>query len=277
MKDKFWTFLKVLIALGVSIFIYNFFTGEFSPNVGQSFLIKSSLEMLSDILTESVNDNATGESARKNFKSFSEKVSKGEITPEEFQDVAAAILNIRMEEEINIDSELKKIILDMEFAQKEIGLIKLSDKALDEKYESIALKIEELAAFQEENIPNLILKDQWSKITSSLESQTAKKSRNVEIIIAYEPVEPIRESPTSSLNSRESNITIIERPSIIVPLIKITDDLDVLVDSMIMLHWDSTKVQHLHQSLERLKYAKILKNLKPKKIEKATEPGPPNN
>ena len=277
MKDKFWTFLKVLIALGVSIFIYNFFTGEFSPNVGQSFLIKSSLEMLSDILTESVNDNATGESARKNFKSFSEKVSKGEITPEEFQDVAAAILNIRMEEEINIDSELKKIILDMEFAQKEIGLIKLSDKALDEKYESIALKIEELAAFQEENIPNLILKDQWSKITSSLESQTAKKSRNVEIIIAYEPVEPIRESPTSSLNSRESNITIIERPSIIVPLIKITDDLDVLVDSMIMLHWDSTKVLRLHQSLERLKHAKILKNLKPKKIEKATEPGPPNN
>ena len=277
MKDNFWTFLKVLIALGVSIFIYNFFTGEFSPNVGQSFLIKSSLEMLSDILTESVNDNATGESARKNFKSFSEKVSKGEITPEEFQDVAAAILNIRMEEEINIDSELKKIILNMEFAQKETELIKFSDIALDEKYEAIALKIEELAAFQEENIPNLILKDQWSKITSSLESQTGKKSRNVEIIIAYEPVVPIRESPTSSLNSRESNITIIESPSIIVPLIKITDDLDVLVDSMIMLHWDSTKVQHLHQSLERLKYAKILKNLKPKKIEKATEPGPPNN
>ena len=277
MKDKFWTFLKVLIALGVSIFIYNFFTGEFSPNVGQSFLIKSSLEMLSDILTESVNDNATGESARKNFKSFSQKVSKGEITPEEFQDVAAAILNIRMEEEINIDSELKKIILNMEFAQKETELIKFSDIALDEKYEAIALKIEELAAFQEENIPNLILKDQWSKITSSLESQTGKKSRNVEIIIAYEPVVPIRESPTSSLNSRESNITIIESPSIIVPLIKITDDLDVLVDSMIMLHWDSTKVQHLHQSLERLKYAKILKNLKPKKIEKATEPGPPNN
>ncbi|MCH8273131.1 MAG: hypothetical protein IIB41_07740 [Candidatus Marinimicrobia bacterium] len=275
MKDNFWTFLKVLIALGVSIFIYNFFTGEFSPNAGQSFLIKSSLEMLSDILTESVNDNATGESVRKNFKSFSEKVSKGEITPEEFQDVAAAILNIRMEEEINLDSELKKIILNMEFAQKETGLMKLSHKALDEKYESIALKIEELAAFQEENIPYLILKDQWSKITSSLESLTAKKNRNGEIIIAYEPAVPIRESPTSSLNRRESNITIIESQSTIVPLIKITDDLDVLVDSMIMLHWDSTKVLHLHQSLKRLKHAKILKKLLPKKIEKAT--GPHNN
>ncbi len=277
MKDNFLTLLKVLFALGVSIFIYNFFTGEFSPNVEQSSLIKSSLEMLSDILTESVNDNATGESVRKNFKSFSEKVSKGEITPEEFQDVAAAILNIRMEEGINIDSELKKIILDMEFAQKETELNKLSGKALDEEYESIALKIEELAVFQEENLPNFILNDRWSKITSSLESQTAQKSRDVEIIIAYDPVEPIRESPTSSPNRRESNITIIESPSIIVPLIKITDNLDVLVDSMMMIHWDSTKVLHLKQSLERLKHAKTLKNPKPKKNDKATEPGAPNN
>ena len=277
MKENFWTLLKVLFAIVVAVIIHNYFSGASSSNVAKSLLIDSSLERLNKILTESISDNATGESARKNFKSFSEKVSKGEITPEEFQDVAAAILNIRMDEGINIDSELKKIILDMEFAQKESEFNKLYGKALDAKYESIALKIEELAVFQEENIPNLILNDQWSKITSSLAPQKPKKSRDVEIVIAYEPVEPIRESPTSSLNRRESNITIIESPSIIVPLIKITDDLDVLVDSMIMLHWDSTKFQHLHQSLERRKYAKILKNLKPKKIEKATEPGPPNN
>ena len=105
--------------------------------------------MLNNILSESVPDNKTGENARKSFQVFSEKISKGEITPEEFQDVAAAILNIRMEEGINIDSELKKIILDMEFAQKEAELNRLSGKTLDAKYESIALKIEELPAFQD--------------------------------------------------------------------------------------------------------------------------------
>ena len=277
MKENFWTMLKVLFTLGVSILIYNYFNGEFSSNVEQSSLIKSSLAMLNDILAESVYNNETGENARKSFQAFSEKVSKGEITPEEFQDVAAAILNIRMEEGINIDSELKKIILDMEFAQKEAELNKLSGKALNAKYESIALKIEELAAFQEENMPNLILKNQWSKITPSSEPQTLTKSRNVEIVIAYEPVEPNRESPTSSLNRRESNIRIIESPPIIVPLIKITDNLDVLVDSMIMIHLDSMKVIHFKKSLERLKHAKTLKYLKQEKIEKATEPGPPNN
>lgn len=277
MKDNFWTTLKILFAIGVSILIYNYFNGEFSSNVEQSSLIKSSLEMLSDILTESVPDNATGESARKNFKSFSEKVSKGEITPEEFQDVAAAILNIRMEEVINIDSELKKIILDMEFAQKGAELNTLTGNALEEKYESIALKIEELAAFQEENIPNLILTDRWSKITLPLESPTSNKSRGVEIDIGYEPVEPIRESATSSSIRRESNITIIERPPVILPLIKITDNLDVLVDSTIMIHLDSMKVLQFRLSLERLRHSKTLKNLKTKKIIKATERGPSDN
>jgi len=232
--------------------------------------------MLNDILTESVNKNETGENARKSFEAFSEKVSKGEITPEEFQDVAVAILNIRMEEGINIDRELKKIILDMEFAQKEADLNKLTGKALDPKYESIALKIEELAAFQEENLPNLIINDRWSKITPSSEPPTSKKSHDVEILISYEPVEPIRESPTS-LNRIESNITIIESPPIIVPLIKITDNLDVLVDSMIMMHLDSIKVIHLKQSLERLKHAKTMKNPKTKKIDETLEPGSPKD
>ena len=160
MKENFWTLLKVLFAIVVAVIIHNYFSGASSTNVAKSLLIDSSLERLNKILTESISDNATGESARKNFKSFSEKVSKGEITPEEFQDVAAAILNIRMDEGINIDGELEKIILDMEFAQKEAELNKLSGITLDAKYESIALKIEELAAFQEENMPNLILNEQ---------------------------------------------------------------------------------------------------------------------
>ena len=259
MKENFWAMLKVLFAIGFSVLIYNYFSGEFSSKVEQSSLIKSSLAMLNNILSESVPDNKTGENARKSFQVFSEKISKGEITPEEFQDVAAAILNIRMEEGINIDSELKKIILDMEFAQKEAELNRLSGKTLDAKYESIALKIEELAAFQEENLPYLTLREQLSKVTPSAEFQTLKKSSTMEVIVSYEPVEAVMESQTSSFNRRESNITIIESPPIIAPLIKITHNLDVLVDSMIMIHLDSARVLLLKQSLERLQHAKSLK------------------
>ena len=260
MKDNIWTMLKVMFTIAVSILIYNYFNGEFSPNIAKSTLIDSSLEMLKDILAESVNDNETGESARKNFQSFSEKVSKGEITPEEFQDVAAAILNIRMEKGINIDSDLQKIILDMKFAQKEAELNKLSGKVSDAQYESIALKIEELASFQEENIPILTLTDHWSKITPAAEPQMPKKSSRVEIIIAYDPVEPVRVSPTS-LNRRESSTTIIENSPRVVPLIKITDNLDVLVDSTMIIHLDSVELILLKKSLERLQHAKSLKKI----------------
>ena len=256
MKENFWTLLKVLSAIGVSIIIHNYFSGDFSSNVVRSTLIDSSLEMLNDILTESVNDNATGESARQNFKSFSEKVSKGEITPEEFQDVAAAILNIRMEERVNIDSELKKIILDMEFAEKVAELNKMSGTALNAKYESIALKIEELAAFQEENIPNLILNDQWSKVTPSTMPQNLNKSGKVEIIVSYEPIEPVRETSTSSLIRTKFSSIIIDKSPKVIPLIKISDNLDVIIDSLMIMHLDSMKVIHLHKSLKRLKHAK---------------------
>ena len=269
--------LKVLFAIGVSIVIYNYFSGEFSSNIAQSSLIDSSLEMLNDILAESVTDNETGASARKSFQSFSEKVSKGEITPEEFQDVAAAILNIRMEEGVNIDSELEKIILDMEFAQKVAELNKMSGKALNAKYESIALKIEELAAFQEENIPNLTVSDQRSKITSPAELQTPKKSGKVEIIVLYDPVEPVRETQTSSLNRRELSTIIIESLPRVTPLIKVTENLDVLIDSTMIRDLDSVKVIHLKKSLERLRHVKPLKKIKPKKIDKAAEPAAPNN
>jgi len=269
MKDNIWTMLKVLFTIVVSILIYNYFNGEFSPNIAKSTLIDSSLEMLKDILAESVNDNETGE----------RKVSKGEITPEEFQDVAAAILNIRMEKGVNIDSDLQKIILDMKFAQKEAELNKLSGKVSDAQYESIALKIEELASFQEENIPILTLNDHWSKITPAAEPQMPKKSSRVEIIIAYDPVEPVRVSPTSptSLNRRESSTTIIESSPRVVPLIKITDNLDVLVDSTMIIHLDSVKLILLKKSLERLQHAKTLKKIIMKKIDAAAESPPSDN
>ena len=279
MNDNIWTMLKVLFTIVVSILIYNYFNGEFSPNIAKSTLIDSSLEMLKDILAESVNDNETGKSARKNFQSFSEKVSKGEITPEEFQDVAAAILNIRMEKGVNIDSDLQKIILDMKFAQKEAELNKMSGKASDAQYESIALKIEELASFQEENKPILTLNDHWSKITPAAEPQMLKKGSSVEIIIAYDPVEPVRVSPTSptSLNRRESSTTIIESSPRVVPLIKITDNLDVLVDSTMIIHLDSVKLILLKKSLERLQHAKTLKKIIMKKIDAAAESPPSDN
>jgi len=161
-----------------------------------------------------------------------------------------------MEERVNVDSELKKIILDMEFAEKVAELNKMSGKALNAKYETIALKIEELAAFQEENIPNLILNDQWSKVTPSPMSQNLNRSGKVEIIVSYEPVEPVRESSTSSLNRVEYSNIIIERLPRVLPLIKITDDLDVMVDSVLIMHLDSMKIIHLHKSLKRLKHSK---------------------
>ena len=277
MKENFWTMLKVLFTIGMSILIYNYFNGEFSPNVAKSSLINSSLEMLNDILAQSVNNNETGENARKSFRSFSEKVSKGEITPEEFKDVAAAILNIRMEEGINIDSELEKIILDMDFAQKEAELNEMSGKALDAQYESIALKIEELASFQEENIPIITLNDQWSKITQPTAPQLSDKSSGVEVIIAYDPVEPMRETPTTSHTRRELSATIIERSPLNVPLIKITDNLDVLVDSTMIIHLDSVKLIHLKKSLERLQHAKTLRKIIMKKADETAKPAPFDN
>lgn len=270
MKENFWTMLKVLFATGLSILIFNYFSGNFSSNIEQSSLIKSSLAMLNDILSESVSNNETGDIARRSFRAFSEKVSKGEISPDEFQDIAAAILNIRMEQGIKLDSELKKIILDMEFAEKEAELNDLSGRTLDAKYEAIALKIEELAAFQDENLPNLTLTDQWSKVSQP--TKLPNKRGNMEIIVSYDPVEPISESPTSSITRREGNIIIIETPQIIAPLIRITPNLDVIVDSIIMIHMDSAKVQFLKKSLDRLQHAKTLN-----KIIEATAPESPEN
>ena len=90
-----------------------------------------------------------------------------------------------------------------------------------------------------------------------------KKGSIVEIIIAYDPVEPVRVSPTSptSLNRRESSTIIIESSPRVVPLIKITDNLDVLVDSTMIIHLDSLELILLKKSLERLHHAKTLKKI----------------
>ncbi len=276
MKENFWTTLKVLTAIGASLVIYNYFNGKFSSNLNQSALINS-LTALNDILTKSVNDNKTGEYARKEFESFSEKVSSGEIAPEEFQDVAAAILNIRLEEGAKLDTELKKIILDMEFARKESELNKMSGEVLDEKYESIALKIKELALFQEENIKNLSLTDQWSKLTPTTEPQTSQDNYEVNVIISYEPVEPITESSISSPERNESNIIIIDRAPRVAPLIKITDKLDVIVDSAMVRHLDSKRVKHLKKSLERLQHAKTLKRIDLNEKDKSAQDDSPTD
>ena len=258
MKENFWTTLKVLTAIAASLIIYDYFSGKFSSNLNQSALINS-LTALNDILTKSMNDTETAEYARKEFETFSEKVSSGEIAPEEFQDVAAAILNIRLEEGAKLDTELKKIILDMEFARKEAELNMMSGEVLDEKYESIALKIEELALFQEENIKNLSLTDQWSELTPSTKPQTSQYNYEENVIISYVPVEPITESAISSPKRHESSVIIIDRSPRVAPLIKITDKLDVIVDSAMVRHLDSKRVKHLKESLARLQHVKTLK------------------
>ena len=263
MNEKFWTFFKIITAVIATVLIYNFMNKGTVSEFIEPSLVESSMDKLHEILMSRTREEGAKEDLDKIFEEFSEKVAGGEIAPEEVEDIASSILNLRMTVNTDFDAEIHRIIVEMKKAQKKVHSNVASKKAISIKLDSIAIRIEELSLFQEENLSELIGIDRWSEpgITGGTAEQPLPEDEQV--VLEYLPVNPVEVAPLAPIKREESELTIIGRLPVFLSPITITDKLHIIIDSSRIMKMDSVELRKLEISLKKLKLIKTLR-LKPK-------------
>ena len=263
MNEKFWTFIKIIAAVIATVLIYNFMNKGILSEFIEPSIVESSMDKLHEILMSRTREADAKENLDKIFEEFSEKVAGGEIAPEEVEDIASSILNLRMVVNPDFDAEIRRIIVEIEKAQENVDFSAASKQAISIELDSIAIRIEELSAFQEENLSELIGIDRWSEplITGGRVAQLSQEDEQV--VLEYLHVNPVEVAPLAPIERKESELTIIGTLPVSLPPIKITKKLHIIIDSSRMSKMDSVKLRKLEYSLKNLKLIKTIR-LKPK-------------
>ena len=259
MNEKFWTFIKIIAAVIATVLIYNFMNKGILSEFIEPSLVESSMDKLHEILMSRTREADAKDNLDKIFEEFSEKVVDGEIAPEEVEDIASSILNLRMVVNPDFDAEIRRIIVEIEKAQESVDFPVASKQAISIKLDSIAFRIEELSAFQEENLSELIGIDRWSEplITGGRVAQQSQEDEQV--ILEYLHVNPVEVAPLAPIDRKESELTIIGRLPVSLPPITITEKLHIIIDSSRMSKMDSVKLRKLENSLKNLKLIKTIR------------------
>ena len=259
MNEKFWTFIKIIAAVIATVLIYNFMNKGILSEFIEPSLVESSMDKLHEILMSRTREADAKENLDKIFEEFSEKVTGGEIAPEEVEDIASSILNLRMVVNPDFDAEIRRIIVEIERAQENVDFSVASKQAISIKLDSIAIRIEELSAFQEENLSELIGIDRWSEplITGGTVVQLSQEDEQV--VLEYLHVNPVEVAPLAPIERKESELTIIGRLPVSLSPITITKKLHIIIDSSRMSKMDSVKLRNLENSLKKLKLIKTIR------------------
>lgn len=259
MNEKFWTFIKIIAAVIATVLIYNFMNKGILSEFIEPSLVESSMDKLHEILMSRTREADAKENLDKIFEEFSEKVVDGEIAPEEVEDIASSILNLRMVVNPDFDAEIRRIIVEIERAQGSVDFPVASKRAISIKLDSIAIRIEELSAFQEENLSELIGIDRWSEplITGGRVAQLSQEDEQV--VLEYLHVNPVEVAPIAPIERKESELTIIGRLPVSLSPITITEKLHIIIDSARMSKMDSVKLRKLEYSLKNLKLIKTIR------------------
>jgi len=182
MNDNFWTVIKIVAAIAATILIYNFLDPDSSIEFNSFSNIDTSIEKLGEILSASIEDRDARREAELEFNEFSDMVIEGEIAPEEFEEIASSILNMRMSEISETDERNQAIIRQLRRAQFSSNVIAESQEELDVKLESIALKIKDLTTFQEEYYGHFLHSDMLADLKNAPEVPEVIEQNTVEMV-----------------------------------------------------------------------------------------------
>ncbi len=259
MNERIWTFIKIIAAVIATVLIYNFMNYGIVSNFIEPSLVESSMHKLHEILMSRTREADAKENLDKIFAEFSEKVVEGEIAPEEVEDIASSILNLRMVVNPDFDAEIRRIIVEIEKAQENVDFSAASKEAISIKIDSIASRIEELFSFQEENLSELIGIDRWSESVIAGGTVVQPSPEDEQVVLEYLPVNPVEVAPLAPIEREESQLTIIGTPPVPRSPITITEKLHIFIDSSRMLKMDSVKLRKLESSLKKLKLIKTIR------------------
>ena len=258
MNEKFWTFIKIITAVIATVLIYNFMNKGILSEFIEPSLVESSMDKLREILMNRTREADAKEDLDKIFEEFAEKVLEGEISPEEVEDIASSILNLRMTVNPDFDAEIRRIIVEIEKAQEKDHSNGASKEAISMKLDSIAIRIKELSSFQEENLSELIRIDRWSEPLITGGTVVEALPEDEQVVLEYLPVNPVEVAPLAPIEREKSELTIIGRLPVTLSPIKITNRLHIIIDSSRIMKMDSVKLRKLEMSLKKLKLIKTL-------------------
>jgi len=259
MNEKFWTFIKIIAAVTATVLIYNFMNKGMLSEFIEPSLVESSMDKLHEILMSRTQEEGAKEDIDKIFEEFSEKVVEGEISPEEVEDIASSILNLRMIVIPDFDAEIRRIIAEIEKVQQKDHSSVASKEAISLKLDSVANRIKELYSFQEENLSELIGIDRWSQpvIGGGIVEQPVPGDEQV--VLEFLHIDPTEIAPLVPIERDKSELTIIGRTPVSLSPIRITDKLHIIIDSSRIMELDSVKLRKLEIGLKKLKLIKTLR------------------
>ena len=276
MNDNFWTVLKIVAAVGATFLVYDILDSGSSVEIDKFSLIDSSIEKLGDILSASIEDNDARREARSEFEDFSDLVSEGEISPDKIEEIASSILNLRMRKDSEVGRGAKEIIRIIRRARATSSFIVESTEELEVKLDSIAIRINNLRAFQEEYYQRFLHSKDLTDMKNFHEQSEIKELDKIQIVIEFDPVVTIQKTPLTANLRKKSKIVIIGETFENVPPLQITENLNIFIDYTRLNMMDSVKVVEFHKKINELKSFKpiihhILEENKEKSVKSTTE------
>lgn len=260
MNDNFWTVLKIVVAVGATILVYKFLDSGSSVEIKNFSLIDTSIEKLGEILSASIEDNDARREAKLEFKEFSDLVMEGEIAPDEIEDIASSILNMRMRKTPDISKSTKEIIRALKRARATSSFIEESPEELAVILDSIAVKINNLTIFQEEYYQRFLHSEYLTDLKVSAETPWLIESDKIQVVIDFDPVVIVSPTPRNANLRKKSEIVIIGETLVDIPPIQITENLNILIDYTKLNLMDSLTVSEFHKKMNELKSIKLIIN-----------------
>lgn len=260
MNDNFWTLLKIVVAVGATLLVYKFFDSGSSVEIKNFSLIDTSIEKLGEILSASIEDNDARREAKFEFKEFSDLVMEGEIAPDEIEDIASSILNMRMRKTPDISKSTKEIIRALKRARATSSFIEESPEELAVILDSIAVKINNLTIFQEEYYQRFLHSEYLTDLKVSAGTPGLIESDKIQVVIDFDPVVIVSPTPRIANLRKKSEIVIIGETLVDIPPIQITENLNILIDYTKLNMMDSLTVSEFHKKMNELKSIKLIIN-----------------
>lgn len=260
MNDNFWTLLKIVVAVGATLLVYKFLDSGSSVEIKNFSLIDISIEKLGEILSASIEDNDARREAKLEFKEFSDLVMEGEIAPDEIEDIASSILNMRMRKNPDISKSTKEIIRALKRARATSSFIEESPEELAVILDSIAVKINNLTIFQEEYYQRFLHSEYLTDLKVSAETPGLIESDKIQVVIDFDPVVIVSPTPQIANLRKKSEIVIIGETLVDIPPIQITENLNILIDYTKLNMMDSLTVSEFHKKMNELKSIKLIIN-----------------
>ena len=260
MNDNFWTLLKIVVAVGATLLVYKFLDSGSSVEIKNFSLIDISIEKLGEILSASIEDNDARREAKLEFKEFSDLVMEGEIAPDEIEDIASSILNMRMRKNPDISKSTKEIIRALKRARATSSFIEESPEELAVILDSIAVKINNLTIFQEEYYQRFLHSEYLTDLKVSAETPGLIESDKIQVVIDFDPVVIVSPTPRIANLRKKSEIVIIGETLVDIPPIQITENLNILIDYTKLNMMDSLTVSEFHKKMNELKSIKLIIN-----------------